>query len=642
MLWLILIFGCVYKDPQPWLAAAQIYGEDKALSPLHGERSYPLYRVQIKHSAKSQLSHPRPEWWDWLPILRAFSDRPVLNESILAEDTEHLEQWFKDQGWLDAKVRSSLRNFGRKNGHVVDYWVNQGSRYRINSIKIGPLPLKSTVENFSLAPLKSMENTFYNASKLSVYSDEIRYELSKAGYPFAEVEFQIVRSSLGVDVTYLVNANQKCTFGPLEWGDPFLYPHHRLQKTISRHFHEGDVFNQETLDVLKYRLEHTPAFSSIHLKLDSVTPSNSVPVHLSIVEEERWKVEPFLNVASEVTTFEVGGGFRWTRSHVGMRNVSVSGSHKLGYRTFPFYSFPVELDLKNHGPVSDQGLNLWASIFPLRGLALSIQGQNQVGAEIGYQKIGTTVSSGIRLSQQDKSVLFTGVGYGLDYFYPFSDQQIVFEKWFGQSALLPHTERVYSQLEATVDLVDDIKDPKNGFQLRLDAQPYGSIENHPYSRVHNDMRVLGSTGPWTFVQRLGLGYMFWHKASVDSLSLRFFLGDGRSVRGWGRHRLEAPGYSGDLGDPRQGGDVMMETITEVRYALFPQWAFVTFVDSGRVWNGLSTVDLKQVLPSTGIGLQTPTPVGLATTSIGYQLQEENELLYPPSRWNFHFVISEAY
>ena len=101
--WLIGL-GCVHEPDVPWLAAARIYGSTDALPPLHSEKSYFFHPFELEHNAKAVLTHPRPEWWDWFPVFRRFSDKPLLDEALIESDALRLKQWFMDNGWLDAEI----------------------------------------------------------------------------------------------------------------------------------------------------------------------------------------------------------------------------------------------------------------------------------------------------------------------------------------------------------------------------------------------------------------------------------------------------------------------------------------------------------------------------------------------------------
>ena len=132
MMWFWLIgLGCVHEPDVPWLAAARIYGSTDALPPLHSEKSYFFHPFELEHNAKAVLTHPRPEWWDWFPVFRRFSDKPLLDEALIESDALRLKQWFMDNGWLDAEISWTHRIHERSGGTIVDYTAKAGARYTV-------------------------------------------------------------------------------------------------------------------------------------------------------------------------------------------------------------------------------------------------------------------------------------------------------------------------------------------------------------------------------------------------------------------------------------------------------------------------------------------------------------------------------
>ena len=170
LLW-ILLFGCVHQPEAPWLAAARIYGQPEKFPPIHGERSYFFHNFELEHNAKSVLEHPRPEWWDWFPVFRAFSDRPILDESVIDADAEKLRVWFQNNGWLDAEVTWTKRVHERSGGTIIDYRVDHGQRYTITNLSISGWPQDKKPE----VPPK--DNRYWNSSWVAEQRKNLQMQL---------------------------------------------------------------------------------------------------------------------------------------------------------------------------------------------------------------------------------------------------------------------------------------------------------------------------------------------------------------------------------------------------------------------------------------------------------------------------------
>ena len=630
--------GCAHEPDAPWLAAARIYGSPEPLPPLHHERGHFFHPFELEHNAKVVLTHPRPEWWDWFPIFKQLSDKPILDSARIEADAERLAQWFRDQGWLDAEVRWETRVHARSGGVIVDYHVQYGDRYRVQDTQLTGWP------NSNPPAIDMLSSKNWSRAAAEAIQAMLLHELHRLGYAAAEISLDIEKNteaSTG-SVLYQITAHQPKTVGHIEIEGVTGRAEKRIRQMAEKELGEDSDFDPDKIDIIAHRLASTPAYSAVELSIHAEPQGEHVDLRLELQAQDKWLFKPYATFASEATLYELGGGFRWARSHLGKRNASITGSHQVGYRTFPFFGWPPAVRLNDYGITSKHEGEIWTAIVPMRGLSLSARAYNELGAEIGYQLLSTKVEGGLRWSPRTPFVIFGGVGYGQDIFFAYRPQQATFSEWFGPQKLATNTELIFGSLHITGDWVDDTESPRQGFQWRLDGQPYGQIENIPYTRIHNDMRVLASTGPWTFIQRLGAGQVWWHDESLDSLSLRFFLGGGQSVRSWGRRRLEAPGYTGSLMEPRLGGDAMLQSSSELRYTLFPDWSVLTFIDAGRVWPSLADIRLDQLLPSAGFGVRAPTPLGMATATVAYQLIGDNELAYPPPRINGHFVLSESF
>ena len=153
------------------------------------------------------------------------------------------------------------------------------------------------------------------------------------------------------------------------------------------------------------------------------------------------------------------------------------------------------------------------------------------------------------------------------------------------------------------------------------------------------------------VPRVDGGLMHFLDPTAQAVSqLRFQLGGGANLRGWGVRQANPPGWDGGPADFRIGGNVSALGSLELRYALWPRLHLFGFVDAGRTWESLvDRVDpitgavqpgahYSSLLPAAGAGVALPTPVGRAAMSAAVRLREETALPRPPPMATFHFVL----
>jgi outer membrane protein insertion porin family len=142
----------------------------------------------------------------------------------------------------------------------------------------------------------------------------------------------------------------------------------------------------------------------------------------------------------------------------------------------------------------------------------------------------------------------------------------------------------------------------------------------------------------TFVYVLRAGWVHaYQNRDIVPIRERFFLGGRTTVRGFaensigpeGRAFIDSNGNVVPGGDPL-GGDLVLNTNTELRFPLIYGLGGVVFVDGGGVYledttgtpgscSGCSSVSLHDFRRSAGLGLRYATPVGPVSLDYGFKL-----------------------
>jgi outer membrane protein assembly complex protein YaeT len=114
--------------------------------------------------------------------------------------------------------------------------------------------------------------------------------------------------------------------------------------------------------------------------------------------------------------------------------------------------------------------------------------------------------------------------------------------------------------------------------------------------------------------RIGLARGFVDTVELP-LSLRFFAGGGRTIRGF---ELDTAGPLDENGEPLGGNAVFIMNL-EYRFPLFSSLGAVVFFDYGSAFELVSDMTLSEMRKTMGIGLRYHTPIGPLTLDWGYKL-----------------------
>jgi len=133
--------------------------------------------------------------------------------------------------------------------------------------------------------------------------------------------------------------------------------------------------------------------------------------------------------------------------------------------------------------------------------------------------------------------------------------------------------------------------------------------------------------------RSGVAEGYNHTSELPLVE-RFFLGGRTTVRGYDQDSLGPKGFDGTP----LGGDAFVMGNLELRTDVGHGFGFVTFVDTGNVWEKIQDINPAQLKFTTGLGLRYKTPVGPLSIDYGVKLSREKG----ESLGAIHFSIGQAF
>lgn len=176
---------------------------------------------------------------------------------------------------------------------------------------------------------------------------------------------------------------------------------------------------------------------------------------------------------------------------------------------------------------------------------------------------------------------------------------------------------------------DNLMRPTKGYfydlELRGTNEVLGSSTSFAQYLTSGEM-IIGLPGRFSFLVRGRLGTTFISESVEDlPISLRFFAGGDRSVRGYAYKSLGPTDVYGDV----IGGKHMLVGNFELERAIGSNWGVAAFYDTGNAFNNFSNMDLAQ---GAGVGVRYYTPIGSMNLDLARQIGVSN----PDFR--IHFTI----
>ncbi|SNZ06741.1 outer membrane protein insertion porin family [Persephonella hydrogeniphila] len=184
-------------------------------------------------------------------------------------------------------------------------------------------------------------------------------------------------------------------------------------------------------------------------------------------------------------------------------------------------------------------------------------------------------------------------------------------------SVYPDTD--FNTLKLRFSIIDNHRkpdiNPYKGYYLSgLIEKDFKDID---FIKVYGSGRYYKKFLFFVFTQKISLGYIL-KKTKKLPPSERFFLGGISSLRGFG--------YEEVSGEKKEGGNSLFLLNSEIRYPLFPSFNLYgfSFVDLGNVYYNFSTLKKLKMRKTAGTGIYLPTPVGSFLFDVAFKLDKKKE------------------
>ena len=533
--------------------------------------------------------------------------RDALTLPHLSPENEHLNRQrlgsFSRQ--LPRLVREILEPYGFFYAHVTTRMEQSApDRFRI-VIDIEPgLPLLITsiqidmsgtgadhpdlVRELMQFPLKqkdALRQDFYEQGKAS-----LRQRAISLGYLDADFTTHSIVVHLGdrrADILLHFDTKELYHFGDTLYVDKGGYPERFLRRFLS--YRRGEVFSYSLLGRTQVNYVDADLFRSVSVRsLPHLAESGQVPVEIELSPLPRHRLRP-------------GVGY----------GTDTGGRLSLEYRH----------------------LNLWSAAHELSGRLLFAQWRQQVETIYSIpdrRRIDSLTLLTIGSDREDVDTYYRQEFFGeVEYRRSFGRgyRGSVFVRTTSERSKIADIDQRTQLLLQGVRLgwqqIDHPLTPERGARVQIELR--GADE-----KFFSDTSLLQLSADAAFLlplpERFSIFFRFrggttWHRNEFDTLpiSLRYFAGGDRSVRGYKYNSLGPVNDEGDV----VGGRHLLVGSVELERRFFNQWGGAIFYDAGNAFDSFENYRLKQ---GAGIGLRYFTQIGAIRLDVARPMGQSNNKL----------------
>ena len=591
------------------------------------DRADPILELE----AKQTLLFTSSDWWDQLPIFRDVTDFSVYSEEKIFLEKQFLSQYFANLGYRDVEITEMAviyRGKGLKKGPknkqniMVNYTVTLGEMWITEKVLILGVTEELKIDSIPKKPLN------FSVKLQEEIEQEILGELSKKGYANAVItwrsrttgEHQLVLEAV-------VDTNNLFEFGRIEFRTWDGRPHKAF---IKEYQWVGDSYDPKRVQSLEEKLYSLSLYEDVEIDEILLPKQEKVDLLVRLKPIDNWKLSPIVGVASESTTWSTDLGLQWKFK---AQEYSLFGKHQVGYRNYPRMQY---LDFSHQGLATWQELELSRPIFSSLTGEWFVESQGIADAQIGYQDALVKGAFGLRWKPTIRWNLESALVWQQHYYLPMVGKEEMFQRWFGEEGLVEEV------IQPEISLRLEYLEP-NRTWMHLEVIPIGWCNDSRLSSYYlrSEMRI--PLGSFTIRPRFQHGAVIWYDQAVDSLHNRFFLGGSQTVRGWAYRGVKRPKDQSEVFDVSRGGERMGMVSLELQYEFVPAFSVLGFADLGRVWETPNSgtdefQNLPTFLPSVGVGILLPSPVGDVILAPAWQVMEP-DLDHAPSKMITHFYLT---
>ncbi|MFN3263350.1 MAG: outer membrane protein assembly factor BamA, partial [Aquificaceae bacterium] len=183
--------------------------------------------------------------------LLAFRLKPPFSEDVLREDVRKIRDFYRSEGFLEAKVDYSVKKEG--NRYEINIKIEEGPRYRLSELKIEGNSLFAYSELVGDI-LKKNRGGYYRREILDRIKENIRRRYSEIGYlgVFVEERESVDREGKRVSVNLQLQEGEPVYVSRIEVQGNYESRDYVIRRELR--FQEGELANQREIDRSRTRV----------------------------------------------------------------------------------------------------------------------------------------------------------------------------------------------------------------------------------------------------------------------------------------------------------------------------------------------------------------------------------------------------
>ena len=534
-------------------------------------------------------------------------------------DREQLRLYYRSKGYADASVPKADAQYDpATHGFTLTFAIDEGPLYHF-----GDIAIVCNVPGLDPEKLRRLllvrSGALFDGTALDKTDELLAVELSKLGYPFAQVKPRTTRdaSALRIDVALMIEQGARTYVERID-----IHGNTRTRGyVIRREFDiaEGDAYNKGLIDRAERRLKNLNYFKSVKITNKPGSASDRVVLDVELVERQ-------------TGDFSISGGYSTVDGL--LAEVKLGDSNFLGTGdtvktavTYGQYTQAVDLTASEPyflGTRISAGVDLFAK-----------QSDSNSYQSYGTENYGAMIMLGTPVTDQ----------LGVQWRYSISRQTITLDpaslaaapSLAIQQAALAGPQWVSAVGDTvTYSTLDNNKNPTSGLKAQLTQDVAGLGGDVNFLRTTEDVRYYQAlSSDLTGMVRAQGGYITgWGGQQVPLIDS--FFGGPTMVRGFAPNgfgpRDLTPGTTMD----NVGGSMYWATTAELQSAIpgVPQEFALkasAFVDAGSVFHyggpttfpgsaqSLQLANANVVRSSVGVGLTWGSPFGALTVNYAVPL-----------------------
>jgi len=216
---------------------------------------------------------------------RLFASNDTYDPNRIDFDRQKLRRFYLNNGYADFQIDSVISEMTPdRKGFILTFSVNEGPRYKIDSVSIDSNIDKLKPESLRKA-LKTRQGDWYSAQEVQDTVDRISTVAGNRGFAFVDIQPNVERRRADerIELTYTIKEAPRVFIERID----IKGNARTLDRVIRREFDivEGDAFNASKVRRARQRINNLGFFKSVEVdKKEGSSPSQTV---VDVKVEER-------------------------------------------------------------------------------------------------------------------------------------------------------------------------------------------------------------------------------------------------------------------------------------------------------------------------------------------------------------------